>query len=92
MSIVPNACTVQKMLIALDTAPGTGNTQTFVLRTGSNFSLSNSSSSCTISGSATTCSSTTNVSLSAGQFVDVELTVPLSLALSQNTAIGISCQ
>jgi Collagen triple helix repeat (20 copies) len=92
MSIVPTACTTNKFVVAVDSPPGTGITETFTLRTGSNFSLTNSSMTCSISGSGTTCSSTSAVSITAGQFVDVSMALSSSLLSAENVALGLTCQ
>jgi hypothetical protein len=92
MSIVPTACTTNKFVVAVDSPPGTGITETFTLRTGSNFTLTNSSMSCSIAGSGTTCSSTTAVSITAGQFVDVSMALSGTLLSAENVALGLTCQ
>jgi collagen type I alpha len=72
MTLVPNSCTATSFQIHANTAISSSLNEAFTLRVGTNFSLADSAMSCSISGSTQSCTSTTQVSISAGEFIDVK--------------------
>jgi hypothetical protein len=102
VAVVPNACTMNKLIAFADAAPGTGITVTFTLRQGSRVdagggtSLSDTPLGCSIAGSsAQTCSDSTHlVSLNAGELIDIGIVVAGagSLPATIHTSVSLSCQ
>ena len=102
VAIVPNACTMNKLIAFADAAPGTGITVTFTLRHGSKVdagggtSLSDTPLGCAIVGSsAQTCSdSAHSVSLTVGDLIDIGIVLAGtgSLPATIHTSVSLSCQ
>jgi collagen triple helix repeat protein len=102
VAVVPNACTMHKLIAFADAAPGTGITVTFTLRQGSKVdasggtSLSDTPLGCSIVGSsAQTCSdSAHSVSLTVGDLIDIGIVLAGtgSLPAAVHTSVSLSCQ
>jgi hypothetical protein len=86
VAIVPFACTTTLLSVYMDISPGSGVSETITLRTGttitstgSNNATSNfadSTLSCTVSGSsARSCTSSSSVSIPAGQLIDLKILI-----------------
>jgi hypothetical protein len=102
VAVVPNACTMNKLIAFADAASGTGITVTFTLRHGSKVdagggtSLSDTPLGCSIAGSsAQTCSdSAHSVSLNVGDLIDIGIVLAGtgSLPATIHTSVSLSCQ
>jgi hypothetical protein len=101
-AVIPNSCTMNKLVAFADAAPGTGIMVTFTLRQGSRVdagggtSLSDTPLGCAIAGSSVqTCSdSAHSVSLNAGELIDIGIVVAGagSLPAAIHTSVSLSCQ
>ena len=102
VAVVPNACTMNKLIVFADAAPGAGISVTFTLRQGSSVdagggtSLGNTLLSCAIPGtSAQTCSDSAHlVSLTVGDLIDIGIVVAGagSLPATIHASVSLSCQ
>jgi hypothetical protein len=94
-----SSCTLNKLTIATNMGPGTTNA-TFIVRvgtpvfTGTTYSSGMTDAlSCLMTGTDTTCSTTGSVSVAAGQFIDLKIS--LSTATTPAGFAGywaVSCQ
>jgi hypothetical protein len=102
VAVIPNACTMNKLVAFADAAPGTGITLTFVLRHGTKVDASGGTSlfdtplSCSITGSsAQACSDSAHkVLLNANDLIDLGIVVAGagSLPAAIHTSVSLSCQ
>jgi Collagen triple helix repeat (20 copies) len=102
VAVVPNACTMNKLIAFADAAPGAGFTVTFTLRLGSKVdagggtSLADTPLGCSITGSSgQTCSdSAHSVALTAGELIDIGIVVAGtgSLPATIHTSVSLTCQ
>jgi Collagen triple helix repeat (20 copies) len=102
VAVVPNACTMNKLIVFADAAPSAGFTVTFTLRQGTSVdagggtSLVDTPLGCSIPGaSAQTCSdSVHSVPLAAGELIDIGIVVAGtgSLPAAIHTSVSLSCQ
>jgi hypothetical protein len=102
VAVIPNACTMNKLIAFADAAPGAGFTVTFTVRVGSSVdagggtSLTDTPLGCSILGSsAQTCSdSAHSVSLTAGELIDIGIVVAGtgSLPAAIHTSVSLTCQ
>ncbi|HWR89693.1 MAG TPA: hypothetical protein VN260_05505 [Dissulfurispiraceae bacterium] len=92
--VTPVACTASNLYVIVSAAPGGAVTRTFALRTSNSFAAAGTDTAltCTITGAATSCTSTNTVALSAGTLVDFRTSVTIGAAAAANAAIGWTCQ
>jgi hypothetical protein len=102
VAVMPNRCTMSKLVVFADAPPGTGITLTFTLRHGTNVgptgvtgNLTDTNLSCTINGSSLQdCSDSAHpVLLTANELIDMGVVVAGgSLPAAIHTSVSLSCQ
>lgn len=103
MTVISNPCAVTSMYVFVDNPPGSGKTETFTLRTGTNIrvnganynsDLADSTLSCSISGTtAQSCTATSSgVNLGAQNLIDVKIAASAVMPATQHAAVSLSCQ
>ena len=98
-AVVPNMCTMNKLVAFVDAPPGAGQTLMITLRQGTSAggvaSLSNSSLTCSIPGATPqTCSDTTHtVSLMEGDLIDIGIALSMgSFSSPIHASVSLVCQ
>jgi hypothetical protein len=90
---LPAGAHVTELDIQSDSAPGAGVSETFTLRQGSGFTLTDTPLSCTLSGNASTCSATGWVTVNPGQTIDVSYSLSAGTLPSEHRVlIGLQTQ
>ena len=91
-TLMPVGCTVDSLTVTVDTAPG-ASSEAFTLRWGNSPSLSTTSLSCVIAGSSQSCSTSGAVSVAAGDFLGLQLTVSYStVPAPQHVWVAMVCR
>jgi hypothetical protein len=101
-AVMPNGCTMNKLVVFVDAPPGSGITLTFTLRRGTKVdaaggtSLADTNLSCSVSGSsAQTCSDSAHpVLLNTNDLIDMGIVAAGagSLPAAIHTSVSLSCQ